>query len=413
MTVRGRPGGVFGPDDTGATMDFTLDTEQKAIRDTVRMFVEREVMPLESELIRREIRGTHGSSPGLTPEELHRLQEKGRTLGLWGVDTPEAYGGSDLDPVALAIIHEQLGRTFVDFEFGGSAVAALYGCNASQRERYLLPVLQGERARPAVAISEPGGGSDAMSMRTTAIRKGDVFVTNGEKTWITYAESADFCILFARTPNERDGGVTCFLVDREMGWTSSPIAMMGSRDKIGSLVFEDVEIPAENVMGEVNRGFDHMMGFIYRNRAFVLSAKNLGAAERLLEMAIDWVKDRVVMGSTLAKRDSVQFTLAECEIQLRAAKLLVYQAADKARRGEDYRHEAYVNKVYVARMANDVVDKVLQLHGALGYSKESPIERWYRDLRVERIYDGADEVNLANIARNLLRGHMKPGHVLD
>lgn len=393
-------------------MDFRLSVEESSIRDTVRTFVDRELIPLESTLLQREIDGGYGASPGLSDDERAALQAKAQRLGLWGIDTPEEYGGADLDPVAQAVIHEELGRTFVDFEFGGSVVHALYGCNAEQRERYLLPVMRGERPRPAVAISEPGGGSDALAMRTTAVRKGDVFVINGEKTWITYADTADFCILFVRTPLEGDGGVTAFLVDRGLGWESRPIALMGARDKVGSLVFEDVEVPADRVMGVVNRGFDHMMGFIYRNRAYMLSAKNVGAASRLLEMAIAWAKDRIVGGKALAERDSVGFMLAECELELRAAKLMVYQAADRARRGVDYRHEAYANKVFVARMAGTVVDKVLQLHGALGYAKESPVERWYRDLRVERIYDGADEVNLANLARSLLRSYRSVGDVL-
>ena len=390
-------------------IDLRLTDEEVAIRDTVRSFVTREVVPYETILLQREIEGGSGASPGLTPAERKALQEKAKRSGLWGIDTPVEFGGVDLGPVALAVINEELGRTFVDFEFGGSVIQTLYGCSESQRERYLLPTIAGERPAPAIGISEPGGGSDVRAMRTTAVRDGDSWVINGEKTWLTYANTADFCILFARTPHEGDGGITCFLVDRDMGWTSSPIATMGCRDKIGSISFDNVRVPDANVMGEVNRGFDHLMGFIYRNRAYILSAKNIGTAERLLEMAIDWAMNRLVMGKPLAERDSVQFMLAECEIELRAAKLLVYHGAAKAARKEDYRHEAYAAKVYVARMVNQVVDSVLQLHGALEYAKESPIERWYRDLRVERIYDGSDEVNLAGIARNLLRGHSAPG----
>lgn len=392
-------------------IEFTLTGEQRAIRDTVRDFVKREVVPYEQILIQREIEGAAGASPGLNPVERAELQSKARASGLWAIDTPQEFGGADLDPVTQALIHEELGKTFVDFEFGGSAIPTLYVCADQQRERYLLPVLAGDRPPPAIGISEPFGGSDVHSMRTTAVRDGDYWVITGEKTWITHANTADFCIVYARTPREGNGGITSFLVDRDMGWTSQPIPLMGSRDKVGSIVFDNVKVPNENILGQVNRGFDHLMGFIYRNRGYVLSAKSLGAATRLLEMAIEWCQGRRIKDIPLADRDSVQFRLAKCEIELRAAKLLVYQAAATAHRGADYRHEACAAKYYVANTANRVVDEVLQLHGAIGYAKESAVERWYRDLRVERIYDGTDEVNLSAIARNLLQRHRTPGEV--
>lgn len=389
---------------------MTLTEEQRHIRDTVRRFVEREVMPYEQILIRREIAGG-GASPCLTTEERRALQEKGRAIGFWGIDLPAVYGGADLDPVTLALIHEELGRTIVDFEFGGSVLPALYSCSEAQKARYLIPTINGDRVS-SIAITEPGSGSDALGMRTTAIRDGDHWVINGEKCWITRADTADYAILFARTPGEGPkGGITCFLVDRAMGYTSSPIALMGSRDKVGSIHFADVRVPADAVLGEVNKGFEHAMPFIYRNRGFILSAKNLGAMARMIEMAVAWAQERVVFGRKLAERENIAFAIAECEIDLRAAKLLVHNAAAKAASGGDYRHEACATKVFVARAANTVADRILQIHGALGYAKESVIERWYRDLRVERIYDGSDEINLASLARNLFKGHAQPGGV--
>jgi acyl-CoA dehydrogenase len=246
------------------------------------------------------------------------------------------------------------------------------------------------------------------------VRRDGQWVLNGEKVWITHGDYADFAIVFARTPEEGDpDGITCFLVDRDMGWKSSSIPMMGSRDKVASLHFDDVKVPERNVLGTVNQGFAHAMGFIYRNRAYVISAKNIGTGRRLLEMAIDWSKNRMVFGKPLAERENIAFAIAESEIELRAAALFVYHSAARADRAQDYRHEAYVSKVHCARMANSVVDRVLQIHGAMGYAAESAIERWYRDLRVERIYDGSDEVNLAGIARNLFRGHVKPGAIFS
>lgn len=391
-------------------MDLTLTDEDALIRQTVREFVHREVLPYEAVLLRREIDGGE-ASPGLTRQELRALQTRGRESGLWGIDTPAEYGGADLPPLTQALIFEEIGRTFVDFEFGGSALPTLYGCTPEQRQEYLIPTIEGHR-QPCIAISEPGGGSDVRAMRTTARRVDGHWVINGEKTWITHAMYCDFAIVFARTSTADGDGITGFLVDRDRGWTSSPIPMMGCRDKVGSLHFDDVVVPDDHVLGEVNRGFDHAMGFIYRNRAYVISAKNLGTAARLLEMTVQWAKDRTVRGRPLADHENVAFAIAESEAELRAAKLLVYHAAWVAGTGRDYRHESYVNKVFVARMVNRVVDRALQIHGAVGYAKESPVERWYRDLRVERIYDGTDEVNLAGIARNLIKGHKRPGEIL-
>jgi acyl-CoA dehydrogenase len=385
-------------------INFELSEEQKQIQDTVRKFVESEVMPVEQRVIEREIEGNCGASPGLSQQEMKSLQDKARELGFWGIDTPEEYGGADLDPVTQAVVHVELGKTIVDFDFGGSVLPALYSCDGTQKEKYLLPTLQGERVS-AIAISEPGSGSDARAMRTTAVRDGDSWVINGEKCWITRGNIADYAILFARTPGEGDpNGITCFLVDRANGWSSTSTAMMGSRDKVASLYFSDVRVNNSAILGNVNNGFEHAMPFIYRNRAYILSAKSIGAMERLLSLAIEWSKEREIFGKKLSERENIAFAIAEMEAELRAAKFLVFHAAWRAATGQDYRHEACIAKVHVARTANKVVDKVLQIHGAMGYAKESVVERWYRDLRVERIYDGSDEVNLSSISRNLFRG---------
>jgi acyl-CoA dehydrogenase len=394
-----------------AVNDFFLSEEQRQIRDTVRKFVDNELIPLEPRLIRRETDGGNGASPGLTSDEQKDLQEKARALGFWGIDLPAEYGGADLDPVTQSVIHEELGRTIVDFHFGGSVLPALFSCNEEQKERYLYPTIRGERVS-CIAISEPGSGSDARAMRTTALRDGDDWVINGEKCWITRGHIADYVILFARTPSEESpDAISCFLVDRSRGWTSAQIPVMGSRDKVGSLAFDNVRVPATAVLGKVNRGFDHAMPFIYRNRGYVLSAKNVGAMARMIELTIEWARSRKVFGKLLCDRDNIVQAIAEMEVGLRTSKLLVHHAARKAAGGEDFRHEACTVKAYVARTANQIVDRALQIHGAMGYAKENIIERWYRDLRVERIYDGSDEINLANVARNLFRGHVRPGEM--
>jgi acyl-CoA dehydrogenase len=236
-------------------------------------------------------------------------------------------------------------------------------------------------------------------------------VLNGEKTWITNGNDADFVIGFFRTPNEGDpNGVTAFLIDRSMGWTSSPIRMMGAHDP-ASLYFDNVRVPDRNVVGKVNDGFRVAMAFIYKNRGWILGGKNVGAAERLLAMALEQAENRVTFGKKLAERENIQFMIAESEAEIRAAKLLVLDCAWQASVEKDYRQASCVSKFFVANMANRVVDRVLQIHGGMGYAKEMPIEKWYRDLRIQRIWEGSDEMNLAWIFRSLREGRAQIGDI--
>jgi alkylation response protein AidB-like acyl-CoA dehydrogenase len=391
-------------------IDFSLSPEEKDILASVSTFLSKEVVPLEEMLIRRGIEGVRKSAR-LSHEEEKALQDKARQSGLWGIRTPERFGGADLSPLLESLINVELGRTIVNFAFGGDAMNVLYHCNDEQQAQYLVPTIEGER-HSCVAISEPGGGSDVRAMRTTAIRHGDDFVINGEKMWITGGNDADYVVLFARTPEEGDPeGITGFLVDRDMGWKSSPIPLMGAADDVALLNFTDVRVPARNVLGEVNKGFDLLINWVYSNRLLILAPRNVGACERLLSMAIDWANNRKTFGKALSERENIAFAIAESDMEIRAAKLLALNGAWKATVGQDYRHEAYTAKTYAARAANNIVDRVLQIHGGMGYAMELPIERWYRDLRVQRIYEGTDEVNLAGIARNLFRGNVPPGQI--
>jgi len=390
-------------------VDFALTSDESMITDTVREFVKREILPLEPEIIRRGIDSVV-TSPGLTVDEKLALQRKGREAGLWGVNTPEEFGGADLSPLVQSLINIELGRTFIQFFFGGSAWSMLYQCTPQQRPHYLLPVIEGEK-EVCVAISEPGGGSDVRAMKTTAIRDGDQFVINGEKMWISHALEADFAIVYARTPLEGQGGITGFLVDRDMGWTATHIPTMGAAERVATMSFDNVKVPVVNVLGEINGGFTHLMRWIYDNRLFNLAPRFVGASERILAMGIEWATERKIYGRALSDHENVAFAIAESDIEIRAAKLLALNGAWKATVNKDYRHEAYAAKLYAARMAGRVVDRVLQIHGGMGYAMELPIERWYRDLRVGRIYEGADEVNLAGIARNLFKRNVKPGGI--
>lgn len=201
-------------------MDFSLNEEQKMVQQTVRDFVNRELIPLEGDVLRNEREGR----PALESEKIRELQQKAKDQGFWGINTPEEYGGANLGPIMGAIIAMEISRTFVPFNFGGNADNILYYCNEEQKKRYLLPTINGDR-HSCFALTEPGAGSDAANIKMRAEKDGDHYVLNGEKIFITGGNEADFAMVFAVTDPVKGGhgGVTCFLVDREMGWTSSYI----------------------------------------------------------------------------------------------------------------------------------------------------------------------------------------------
>jgi acyl-CoA dehydrogenase len=382
-------------------IDFSLGDEERQIRGTVRSFIEKEVMPFEPEVLRNERAGR----PGIDADTLRDLQLRARKIGFWGVNTPAEYGGMELGAVMSAIIAIETGRTFVPFTFGGRADNILYACDERQRQRYLLPTIEGER-RPCFALSEPGAGSDARSIRASARKDGADYVINGEKTFITGGNEADFAMVFAVVPG---AGVTCFLADRDMGWKSEPIKTMGEWGP-ASLVFEDVRVPEGNVLGELGRGFELAMSWIGQGR-YMIPARAIGSAERMLQMAVDYAKIRHSMGHPIAEYQAIQWQIADSYVEIEAAKWLTLYAAWRVQQGLDARHASSVAKLNGAVMANQVVDRVLQIHGGMGYTKELPVERWYRELRLLRIYEGTDEIQRRTIARNLIKGHVRIGGI--
>ena len=381
-------------------MDLSLSDEEREIRDWVRTFVTREVMPLESTVLERERRNERG----LTREELRALRAKAKESGFFGVQTPEEYGGMALGAVMTALVEAELGRSFVPFSFGGDADNILYSANDEQQERYLLPTINGDKIS-CFAITEPGAGSDARNIRTSAVRDGDEWVINGEKTFITFGDIADFVMVFAVTDKEKgaNGGVTCFLVDREAGWTSAPIPTMGQWGP-ASLSFQDVRVPHSAILGEEGRGFELAMRWIGRGR-YLLPARALGACERLVEMGMEHARQRVTFGEPIANRQAIQWMIADSAVEIEALRWLVLSSAWQVDHGIDSRQSQSMAKLYGGVKANEIVDRVLQMHGGMGYTRELPVERWYRELRVLRIYEGTDEIQRRTIARNLLSGY--------
>jgi acyl-CoA dehydrogenase len=386
-------------------MDFSLSDEERAIRDTARQFITREVMPLEQEALRRE----RAHRPGLELNELRELQQKAKKFGFWGLSTPEEYGGMDLPAVMQSLLWTEVGRTFVQFKFGGEADNILYHGNDEQKKEYLIPTIEGDRIS-CFAITEPGAGSDAANIKLRAVKDGDDWVLNGEKTFITNGNDADFAMVVAVTdPSRRasDGGATAFLVDRSMGWRSEFIQTMGEGGP-ASLIFEDVRVPSRNILGEIGQGFTLGMKWIGKGR-YLIPSNALGIAERALGMAIEYANTRETFGNKIGTYQAIQWMIADSEVELEAARWLILKAAWTVDQGEEPRHASSMAKLYGARMVNDVVDRVMQIHGGMGYTRELPIERWYRQVRLMRIYEGTDEMQRLIISRDLLRGYTKIG----
>jgi alkylation response protein AidB-like acyl-CoA dehydrogenase len=386
-------------------MDFSLTDEQRAIRDTARDFIRTEVMPLEQLALVRERR----HEPALQGDEMRELQLKAKAFGFWGLATPESYGGMDLPAVTQSLIWTELGRTFIQFRFGGEADNILFEADASQRKEYLEPTIAGDRIS-CFAITEPGAGSDAANIRLAAYRDGDDWILDGEKTFITNGNDADFAIVVAVTDSEkdvRDGGSTAFLVDRSMGWTSSPIQTMGEGGP-AALSFQHVRVPGRNILGEIGQGFELGMQWIGKGR-YTIPSHALGIAERALQMAIDQANTRVTFGKPIAANQAIQWMIADSETELEAARWLILRAAWTVDQGLDPRHSSSMAKLFGANMVNNVVDRVMQIHGGMGYTRELPIERWYRQVRLYRIFEGTDEMQRLIISRDLLRGYTKIG----
>ncbi|AXN41178.1 acyl-CoA dehydrogenase family protein [Peribacillus butanolivorans] len=391
-------------------MDLRLSDEQKMVQKTIRKFVENELIPLENEVLRNEIAG----KPSLPEGKLIELQEKAKKAGFWGINTPVEFGGADLGQMMMAIVLMEVSKTFVPFSFGGSADNILYYGNEEQKKKYLIPTINGEK-KSCFAMTEPGAGSDTRNIKMTAIKDGNEWVLNGEKTFITGGNDADFVMVIAVTDKELHQetgteGVTCFIVDRSMGWKSEYINTMGEWGPAG-LVFDNVRVPEENILGEVHGGYKLGLEWIGFAR-WIVGARAVGSSERLLQMAIDYAKERVTFGKPIAERQAIQWQIADSAVEIEAARWLVLNAAYTLDHGEDNRHLASMAKLYGANMGNRVVDRVLQIHGGMGYTKELPIERWYREARLWRIYDGTDEIQRMIISRNLIKGHVKLGQFL-
>lgn len=387
-------------------MDFTLLEEHRMLQDTVRRFVKQELLPLETLVLQRDTQGMTGEEL-LPPEVENRLLAKAQDVGLWGLDVPEEFGGLNLGALPKCLANEELHKTITPFIFPPDAPnlhMLMQTCTLEQREKYLLPYARGEK-RSAIAISEPGAGSDPAGMQTTAVKKGDQWVINGRKIWISRAHIADFIIVMAVTDKEKRarGGITAFLVDKG----TPGLVLQRQIPVIGShapweVVFEDVTIPDAHVLGQVGQGFAPMQ-LRLTVRRLEIGSWCVGFAQRCLEMMVDYAKQRVTFGQRLADRQAIQWFIADSATDIHATRLMTHHGAWKFDYGEDVRQEASMVKIFATEMATRVADRAMQTHGGMGMSKELPLEFIYRRLRPMRIFEGPTEVHRWVIARSLLK----------
>jgi acyl-CoA dehydrogenase len=382
-------------------MDFGLDDEQRAIVDTVRTFVIRELYPHEDEVDRLD---------DVPPVLVEEIRAKAMKAGLYAANMPEELGGGGLDAVAMTLVERELGRASYALQWLIARPSnILQACVGEQRERYLLPAIRGDR-RDCLAMTEPGAGSDIRSMTTRAARDGDDYVIDGTKHYISNADKADFVILFAVTGMDDTGRgpkrqITGFLVDLDTpGLTvrRGPSSVSHRGYHHSELSFVGCRVPATNRLGEEGRGFDLMGDWLGASRLTV-AASSVGRARRVLEMATRWAAERVQFGQPIGRFQGVGFPLADMATDLEAAELLTLRAAWKLDQGTMTDKDVAMAKVFASEALGRITDQAVQIYGGMGLMDELPIERFWRDARVERIWDGTSEIQRHIIARSMLR----------
>ncbi len=382
-------------------MDFELTAEQRLIVETVRDFVEQELYPHEDEVERRD---------EVLPELAESIRGKAIASGLYAANMPAELGGGGLDAVCLVLAERELGRASYALQMLVERPSnILRACRGEQRERYLLPAIRGER-HDCVAMTEPDAGSDVRSMLTTALRDGDDYVVSGTKHFISHADVADFIILFAASGSEQTSRgpkklITTLLVDSDspgLQVRRGPACVSNRGYHQCELVFAGCRVPAANRLGEEGRGFELMGQWLGASRLTV-AATSIGRARRVLEAATEWAARRRQFGQPIGRFQAIGFRLADMATELEAAELLTLRAAARLDCGTMTDADAAMAKLYASETLGRITDAAVQIFGGMGLMGDLPVERWWRDARVERIWDGTSEIQRHIIARSLLR----------
>ena len=382
-------------------MDFQLSHEQQLLVDTVRDFVERELYPHEAKVERTD---------AVSPQLARQIMDAALSQGLYAANMPAELGGGGLDTLSLTLMERELGRASFPLQYLVARPSnILQACVGEQRERYLLPCIRGEKIE-CLAMTEPDAGSDLRGMRCRAERHGDDYMINGTKHFISHADIADFVILFAATGEEMSARgprklISAFLVDRgTLGFSVRPgyhsVSHRGYHNCI--LEFEDCRIPAPQLLGEEHQGFQVANDWLGPTRLQV-AAMCLGRAHRAMELAVQWAASRKQFGQVIGRFQGVGFKLADMQTRLEAAELLTLQAAWKVDQGSATESDFAMAKLYTTEMLAMVADEAIQIHGGMGLMNDLPLERIWRDARVERIWEGTSEIQRHILARELLR----------
>ncbi len=374
-------------------MDLKLTEEQKMLRDTVREFVTNDLKPAAKRIDEEE----------RIPDE---IIQKVKDLGLLGVAFPPEYGGSGFGEVGYCLMQEEIARgcmstaTFIGAHQSIGANAIYLGGSEELKKKYLVPLAEGKYIG-AFALTEVLAGSDSFNLRTRARREGNDWVLNGEKLWITNGGIADIVSLFART----EKGITGFVVEtKSPGYIAGPAEKkMGIRGSVtNAITLEDVRVPKENVLGTEGRGFLVAMKTLDAGR-LGLGAACLGACKELLEMSVKYSKERKQFDVPISQFEAIQWMISEMASLVYAMESMVYRTASRYDEGKEISREAAIVKLFCSEGVDTVSDLAVQIHGGMGYSRELPIERFYRDARINRIFEGTNEIQKMVIARDVLK----------
>lgn len=392
-------------------IDFSFTEEQQLLKQNTRQFLDKELRPISAEIDRE----------AKFPADFIRKMGE---MGYMGVPIPEQYGGAGLGKVGYCILLEELGRvdasvsTILGAHCSLGSTPLLYFGTEEQKTRYLIPAAKGKTLH-SFNLSEPGAGSDAASIQTTATRDGNDYIINGTKLWATNGKEADVYLVFAATDKTLGafGGITAFIVERK----SDGLKLGAEEEKMGirgsstmQLFYDNVRVPKENVLGEVGKGFLIAMTTLDVGR-ISLAAGSLGASSRAIELAVDHAKRRVQFGKPIAEQQAIQFKIADMGIRTRMLKFFVYNVATRAERmgvspakwsktdREELTRDAAMLKTFASESASFCVDECLQIHGGTGFIKTSEIERMYRDARISEIYEGTNEIQRMVIGRDIVK----------
>jgi acyl-CoA dehydrogenase len=379
-------------------MQATVTQEIEQMKKMVKNFVDNEVEPYAQQIEDEDKIPDH-------------LVEQAKDLGLFGISIPEEYGGIGLNAVGKAVVLEQLGHTHNGFvslisAHTGIGSTGLVKLASEQLKQKYLPDMAAGKKIAAFALSEPGAGSDATNLATRAEKRGNQWVLNGTKHFITNAPVADVFTVFALTDKEKGakGGITAFLIEKNF-----PGFMLGKKDKkmglrgshTAQLIFEDCVVPEENVIGEVGMGYMSALKILSEGRVG-LAARAVGSCDKLIALSVLYAKERIQFGKPIADNQAIQWMLADMATETEAARTLTYMAASMIDEGKKVIKEASMAKLFASDVFNRVADKAVQIHGGMGYVSDYPVERFYRDARITKIYEGTNEIQRLIIARRVL-----------